>query len=111
MIKSDLLNGVGMIAGDTEIIVKELMGILDVMNKNGTLNELDRIALIVMLLPDDKKRASNLLDTVKRLNKESDIKKYSGTEIDQSYDLSALDEKEADKIIERLVKENEKRFK
>ena len=111
MIKSDLLNGVGMIAGDTEIIIKELMGILDVMNKNSTLNELDRIALIVMLLPDDKKRASNLLDIVKRINKESDIKKYSGTEIDQSFDLSALDEKEADKIIERLVKENEKRFK
>lgn len=111
MIKSDLLNGVGMIAGDTEIIIKELMGILDVMNKNGTLNNLDRIALIVMLLPDDKKRASNLLDIVKRITNESDIKKYSDTEIDQSYDLSALDEKEADKIIERLVKENEKRFK
>ena len=87
------------------------MGNLDTLNKNGSLNDFDRIALFVMLLPDDKKRASNLLDTVNRITNESDIKKYSPTKIDQSFDLSALDEEEAKEIIARLVKENEKRFK
>jgi len=111
MIKADFKKGIGMIAGDTEIIIKELMGVLDSLNKNGTLSEIDRVALMIMLLPDDKKRASNLLDTVKRINNESDIKKYSPTSIDQSFDLSALDEKEADKIIKKLIKENEKKFK
>lgn len=111
MIRADLKNGVGMIAGDTEIIIKELMGILDTLNKNGTLNDYERIALMVMLLPDDTKRASNLLKTVNSINSDSNIKKFSATKIDQSFDLSALDEKEADKIIKKLVKENEKRFK
>ena len=111
MIRADLVNGVGMIAGDTEIIIKELMGILDTLNKNGTLNDYERIALMVMLLPDDKKRASNLLKTVNSINSNSNIKKYSATKIDQSFDLSDLDKKEAKEIIERLVKENEKRFK
>lgn len=111
MIRADYENGIGMIAGDTEIIIKELMGVLDGLNKSGSLNDYGRIALMILLLPDDKKRASNLLDTVNRINSESDIKKYSPTKVDQSFDLSALDEKEANKIIERLVKENEKRFK
>lgn len=111
MIRADLKNGVGMIAGDMEIIIKELMGILDSLNKNGSLNDFDRIALFVMLLPDDKERANNLLATVDRIINESDIKKYSPTKIDQSFDLSALDEEEAIEIIAKLVKENEKRFK
>lgn len=110
MIRADLKKGVGMIAGDTEIIIKELMGILDSLNRNGTLNERDRIALMIMLLPDDQKRARNLLDTVNRIISESDIKKYSPAKIDQSIDLSALDEKEANKILEELIKEHEKRF-
>jgi hypothetical protein len=66
---------------------------------------------MVALMPDDKKSANMILETVKRIINESDIKKYSPTSIDQSIDLSALDEKEADKIIEKLVKENERRFK
>lgn len=111
MIKADLKKGIGMIAGDTEIIIKELMGIIDSLNKNGTLNDFERIALMIMLLPDDKKRASKLLDTVNHINSESDIKKYSPAKIDQSFDLSALDEEEAKEIIDRLVKENGKRFK
>lgn len=111
MIRADYENGIGMIAGDTETIIKELMGILDSLNKNGSLSDYERIALMILLLPDDKKRASKLLDTVNRINRESDIKKYSPTKIDQAFDLSALDEKEANLIIERLVKENEKRFK
>lgn len=111
MIRADIIKGIGMIAGNTEIIIKELMGILDTLNKNGTINDYDRSALMVMMLPDDKKRASNLLDTVNRINNESNIKKYSATKIDQSFDLSDLDEKEAKEIIERLVKKNEKRFK
>lgn len=111
MIRADYVNGIGMIAGDTEIIIKELMGILDSLNKNGSLSDFERIALMIMLLPDNKKRASHLLDTVNHINSESDIKKYSPTKIDQAFDLSALDEKEAKEIIERLVKENEKRFK
>lgn len=110
MIRADILKGIGMIAGDTENIIKELMGILDSLNKNGTLNERDRIALMIMLLPDDQKRAKNLLDTVNRIISESDIKKYSPAKIDQSIDLSALDEKEANKILEELIKEHEKRF-
>ena len=111
MIKADYKNGIGMIAGNTEIIIKELMGVLDALNKNESLSDFDRIALMVMMLPDDKERANKLLDTVKRIINESDIKKFSPTSIDQSFDLSALDEKEADKIIERLVKENERKFK
>lgn len=111
MIKADFKKGIGMIAGDTEIIIKELFGVLDALNKGGSLSDYDRIALMVVLMPDDKKSANMILETVKRIINESDIKKYSPTSIDQSFDLSALDEKEADKIIERLVKENEKRFK
>lgn len=111
MIKADFKKGIGMIAGDTEIIIKELFGLLDVLNKGGSLSDYDRIALMVVLMPDDKKSANMVLDTVKRIINESDIKKYSPTSIDQSFDLSALDEKEANKIIEKLVKENEKRFK
>lgn len=100
-----------MIAGDTDIIIKELFGVLDSLNKSGNLSDYDRIALMVVLLPDDKKSANMVLDTVKRIINESDIKKYSPTSIDQSIDLSALDEKEADKIIEKLIKENERKFK
>lgn len=111
MIKADFKKGIGMIAGDTEIIIKELFGLLDALNKGGILSDYDRIALMVVLMPDDKKSANMVLDTVKRIINESDIKKYSPTSIDQSFDLSALDEKEANKIIEKLVKENEKRFK
>ena len=111
MIKVDFKKGVGMIAGDTEIIIKELMGVLDSLNKGGSLSDYDRIALMVVLMPDDKKSANMVLETVKRINNESDIKKYSPTSIDQSIDLSALDEKEADKIIEKLIKENERKFK
>lgn len=111
MIKADFKKGIGMIAGDTEIIIKELFGLLDVLNKGVSLSDYDRIALMVVLMPDDKKSANMVLDTVKRIINESDIKKYSPTSIDQSFDLSALDEKEANKIIEKLVKENEKRFK
>jgi hypothetical protein len=111
MIKADFKKGIGMIAGDTEIIIKELFGVLDALNKGGSLSDYDRIALMVVLMPDDKKSANMILETVKRIINESDIKKYSPTSIDQSFDLSALDEKEADKIIEKLVKENEKRFK
>lgn len=55
MIRADILKGIGMIAGYTENIIKELMGILNSLNKNGTLNEHDRIALMIMLLPDDTK--------------------------------------------------------
>jgi len=111
MIKADFKNGIGMIAGDTEIIIKELMGVLDAMNQNGTINDIDRIALMSMLLPNDKERANSLLKTVDSIINESDLKNMSFSTIDQSFDLSALDEKEANKIIERLVKENEKRFK
>lgn len=110
MIRADILKGIGMIAGDTKNIINELMGILDSLNKNGTLKERDRIALMIMLLPDEQKRAKNLLDTVNRIISESDIKKYSSAKIVQSIDLSALDEKEANKILEELVKEHEKRF-
>lgn len=111
MIKADFKKGIGMIAGDTEIIIKKLIGVFDALNKNGSLSDFDRVAIMVTLLPDDKERANKLLDTVKRIINESDIKKYTPTSIDQSFDLSALDEKEADKIIERLVKENERKFK
>lgn len=111
MIKADFKKGIGMIAGDTEIIIKELFGVLDALNKNENISDFDRIALMVVLLPNDKERANKLLNTVNRLNNESDIKKYSLTSIDQSIDLSALDEKEADKIIEKLIKENERKFK
>lgn len=111
MIKADFKKGIGMIAGDTEIIIKELMGVFDALNKNGSLSNFDRVALMVVLLPNDKERANKLLNTVNRLNNESDIKKFSLTSIDQAFDLSALDEKEADKIIEKLIKENERKFK
>lgn len=55
MIKADFKKGVGMIAGDTEIIIKELFGVLDALNKGGSLSDYDRIALMVVLMPDDKK--------------------------------------------------------
>ncbi len=102
MIKSDSENYNAEITGNHETIMHDLFGILKGLNDAKLLDDIDRIAAILQILPEDNERVKAILEGVEVCSRNPNIKKFS-PKIKNSYDLSALSKEDADAMRRRIL--------
>lgn len=112
MIKSDSENNNAVIKGSHNTIMHDLCNILNSLNNAKVLDDIDRIAAILQILPDDNERVKAILKTVEDCSSNTLIRELNPFKTKDSYDLSALSKEDAvameKRILEGLKARNKK---
>lgn len=111
MIKSDSENNNAVITGSHETVMNDLCGLLNCINSSEFLNDIDRVAAILQILPEDNERVMHILKTVESCSRDPLARELNPYKTKESYDLSALSEEDADAMEERIIEEFKARYK
>lgn len=111
MIKSDSKNNNGVITGNHETIMNELCWLLNVINSREILNDIDRIAAILQIIPEDNERVMHILKTVESCSNNPLARELNPYKVKECYDLSSLSEEEAFAMSEKIIEGFKARYK
>lgn len=111
MIKSDSENNNAVITGSHNTIMHDLCNILNCLNNAKMLDDIDRIAAILQILPEDNEKVMHILKTVEDCSRDPLVRELNPFKMKDSYDLSALSKEDAvameKRILEGLKARNE----
>jgi hypothetical protein len=111
MIKSDSANNNGVITGNRETIMNDLFWLLNAINSREILSDIDRIAAILQIIPEDNERVMHILETVESCSRNPLVRELNPYKVKECYDLSSLSKEEAAAMGEKIIEGFKARYK
>ena len=103
MIKSDSENNNGVISGKHETIMNDLFWLLNAINSREILSDIDRIAAILQIMPEDNERVMHILKIVESCSNNPLVRELNPYKVKECYDLSSLSKEEAVEMSEKII--------